>query len=81
MTNGYVYSEEVSHLDDLTGEKVIDKEAVIKRSYSITNLKTQVKKFFPDCDKVAFDYNIDSIVEWHDGSGRGTWTNFVAYFK
>jgi hypothetical protein len=81
MRDGYVYSEEESHIDEDTGETIIDKEAVIKNIGVVTTLKTQVKKFFPDCDKEAFDYNIDMIVKWCDGKGEATWTDFYNALK
>ena len=45
---------------------------------TLTKLRTESKKAFPECDQEAFDYNIDKIIDV--ATTAGTWTAFKALF-
>lgn len=42
-------------------------------------LKTKVKKRFPKC--VIYEYNMDQIILYADGTGKCKWVDFVNLFK
>ena len=77
MKGNYLIAPEVSHLDEETGEKVIDTEAEYNsKPTTLVNLKAQVNLHRPDCS--ITDYNIDSIIS--NGTSAGTWTAFKECF-
>ena len=67
---------------------VYDQEGVKKQDvvYNIipttkTELLKEAYKWFPDCVKEPFGYNIDMIVKYADGTGTCSWEKFITLFK
>ncbi len=78
MKGEVVVTPEVSHIDEESGDKVID-TAEVKNTPPITivGLKADVNAAFPNCS--ITDYNVDAIVS--SATSAGTFAAFKAVFE
>ena len=81
MIGKIVISTEESHIDDKTGETVIDKEIVYNTiPKTSTGLKIESAKSFDEV-KVVVDYVVDKIIKGADGTDKCTWNKFRLMFE
>ena len=74
MNELVIVTPEESHIDEETGEKVIDVEQVLNtKPATLAALKTAVSAKYPDC--TITDYNVDAIV-----GTVGSYTKFKGCF-
>lgn len=81
MTGKIVISAEESHMDEKTGETIIDKEVVYNTiPITVTGLKTESAKSFSET-KSVIDYTVDKVIKGADGTNECTWDKFKLMFK
>ncbi len=75
MREQVVITPEVSHIDEATGEKVIDTAVVYNAKPNLRgDLETFIEAAFTDCSVTALDYLVDKII--NKATAAGTWSAF-----
>ncbi len=78
MREQVLVTPEVSHLDEETGEKVIDTAAVYNTKPVLRgDLEELMEEAFPGCSVTALDYVVDKVIA--NSTTTGTWTSFKSF--
>ncbi len=77
MRGDFLITPEASHIDETSGEKVIDSAAVYNTTPNLRgDLETLVIAAYPDCSVTALDYVVDKVID--EATNAGTWAAFKA---